>query len=267
MTNGCKKEQEKTTAQTTNLRVVMFVETGSDLDFPPEETGGCKLTRGHVTTLVNELVAFGNNAAPGIEFVWNGVVQKFESDCMKVLGFPFPPCFSQCSLTGVPDNCPRKGDVNWYAANVINHGPGGPASLAQADNYVNDDCTINIYFVGNALVPGTTQSISGVTSIPSNPIPDFILITDFAFEDPDAPAQVTELQRFKTLVHETVCHWLTDDSSHPTVPPGVCPRNLCIGGPTFQACSAQYSGIWPGEVPQNVQNTITGQLQGCGEQP
>jgi len=258
---GCKEEPppppKKAPRKVITLRVVMLVETGANLDSPPSSTGGCKLTRTEVTMLVNELVAFGNNAAPGVVFLWNGNVQKLESDCMKLLGFPFPPCFSQCSLTGVPDNCPRKVDVDWYTANVVNHAAGGPAGLVQADNYVNDDCTINIYFVGNGFVPGTTISISGVTSIPSNPVPDFVLITDFAFDDPDAPAQPTELQRFRTLLHESVCHWLRDDSSHPVVPAGVCPHNLCIGGQTFQACTAEYGAVWPSLVPQNVQDAIS----------
>jgi hypothetical protein len=246
-----------------NLRVVMFVETGADLDNPPFVTGGCKLTRTEVVALVSELVNFGNNAAPGLQFFFDpNDIEKLESDCLDVLPPPFVPCFSACSLTGVPDNCPRRIDQNWFLANVVNHAAGGPAGLQQRDNYVADRCTVNIYFVGNVLGTGG-EVFRGATVIPNQlGFPDHVLVNDGAFIDDSAPADFFKLRDARTLVHEVGCHWLQADSTHPDTG-GTCPNNLCISAGTFDAClqaGAYPDGKRPTGVPTAVQQATVNRL-------
>lgn len=95
-----------------NVRVVLLVETGANVNSPPPETGRCKLTRTQVIDLTQDLMKFQSNTAPGLKLNWDpndpSQFVILEADCLRIQGFPFPPCFSVCSLTGVPDNCPRK---------------------------------------------------------------------------------------------------------------------------------------------------------------
>jgi hypothetical protein len=95
------------TPKVINLRVVMFVETGADLDNPPLDTGGCKLTRTEVTTLVQELIAFAPKFCPGLRIAWSGSITKLESDCLHLLPALFQTCSSQCGDLPFPGTCPR----------------------------------------------------------------------------------------------------------------------------------------------------------------
>lgn len=266
---GCKREppveEEPPTPDpgVVTLRVVMFVEAGADLDFPPLETGGCKLTRTQVTDLVDELTGFQQNFCPGLTLEWDRNIDKLESTCLEVLPPPFPSCFSQCSLTGVPDNCPRKLPAAWFVTYVVNHPAGGPlALLPPGDSYIHDvqgpdDRTLNIYFVGNIMIaPGEFDT--GFTLPPNTMGVDFVLINDLALTDPFAPADLNLLQARRVLLHEVCCHWLKITSTHPDVPPGECPENLCVSGQVATSCGNMRSG----KVTDSDQSAICTRLTG-----
>jgi hypothetical protein len=265
--SGCKKEPptptKKPAGRGITLRVVMFVETGADLNSPPAETGGCKLTLAQVETLVADLVAFGSSAAPGIEFNWDGTVEKLESGCLALQPFPFPPCTSVCGDLPAPGLCPRRLDIVWFVLNVLAHGAGGPAALPEGDPYISDDCTINMYFVGN-FYNASGQPIAATTVPPGGAVPHYVLVNDFALEDPSAPADFTELRNRRTLIHEAVCHWLPRGDNHPVVEPGECPDNICVTGTTFEECRSEYGGKRPTKVLSTVQDTTVAATQNCG---
>ncbi|MFH1419858.1 MAG: hypothetical protein ABII12_16410, partial [Planctomycetota bacterium] len=231
-------------------------------------TGGCRLTRDQVMQLVIELVQFGNNAAPGLKFNWDQNIEALESDCMDVLPPPFQPCFSQCSLTGVPNNNPRQINLTWFIENIVNQGPGGGGGLLNGNNYINDDCTINIYFVGNVL--DNQNQLLAAATIPPNQmgIPDFVFINDLALTSCTNPTDPNQIRDRKTLTHEVVCHWLQrlGDAAHPAATPAnPCPQNLCIGGDILLSgpCQGVYNGKRPAQVPTTVQQQIVNLNQGC----
>jgi len=248
---GCERREPVTpTSASIPLRVVMFVETGADLDNPTTTTGGCRLTQSQVRDLVQELIQFAPNYCPGLKFTWDETIFMLESDCMAVLPWPFPPCTSQCGDVPFQDNCPRNMTDVWFQENVVNQGPGGPAALQQHDDWNGDQGplgVINIYFVGNALI-GPTQAVGFGYTIPINPYIEFyVLINDAALVEADAPGDAQRQHDRATLLHE-VGHWLKMNNEHPNVPPGECPRNLMISGLTFDACFDEYGGRRPREV-------------------
>lgn len=265
---GCEGQPPTKTRKPTpviiTLRVVMFVETGANLNSPTTTTGGCRLTQSEVTEMVRELIMFGPNYCPGLKFVWNETIDKLESDCMAVMPHPpFPPCFSVCSVP-FANNCPRKMPGLWFLENVVNRGPGGPAGLRQRDNYVNDDNTINIYFVGNTLI-GLQEELGFGWTIPPNPqVLDFVVINDGALDQADAPGDAGRLKDRAILLHEVGGHWLKKTGQHPAVPPNIWPKNLFISGPTFDACISQYGGKRPRDVLQADQQIICQNFGGGG---
>ena len=253
--SGCKEEPPKEIKKPPEpggpitLRVVMIVEPGADLNNPSTTTGGCRLTQNQVKDLARDLVRFAPSFCPGLRIDWDETVVKLEASCLAVLGFPFPPCFSVCSVPGWPDNCPREMPFLWFDANVVGHPAGGPAGLIQADGYIDDYRTINIYFVGNVRHPTIPGDVRGITVVPTTPfIKDYAVITDGAFGEADAPGNPVTLEDYATLFHEVGCHWLKGShggETHPTVPPGECPRNLCISGADFEACFTEFGGKRP----------------------
>lgn len=273
---GCDKKPKKPPVKVIKLRVVMFVETGANLDNPPAVTGGCKFTKDQVKELVKELVRFGSTVR--VKFDWNpdapDAIFKLESDCLKIVPPPVgDACDSTCGLPGVQFNCPRYITADgWFAPKVVNQGPGGDMSLQQHDDYDNDNCTLNIYFIGNAVTvnqQGQTIHWRGLTQPESsNPnIHDMVIIMDKARGDPAAPAGFTDQKNARTLIHEVVCHWLTGGLAHvdPTSN-NPCPKNLCVSGNTYNNCVSQYGGKRPTHVDPTYQNAIdqNSSIQGCG---
>lgn len=263
-TVGCKKEAERPAAHTVNLRVVMFVETGADLNDPPVYTGGCKLRKTQVTKLMDELVAAAPSFSPGLTLAWDGTVNKLESDCFDY--FPimfFPLCFSACSQS-IPfaGDCPiRNMALTWFFDNVVGHGSGGPAALQQADAHVPGECTVNIYFVGNVL--DLNGDLIGGITIPPQELPGlrfFVLVNDGAGTDPTGQAQAnfSAIDFRHTLLHEVACHWLKRDGSHTEDGQGSpqCPNNLCIGGQRFDACQAVLGDKRPLTFLKDDQDTV-----------
>ncbi len=277
--SGCDRPPEPKTKKpspiTVNLRVVMLVEPGADLDNPPSRTGGCKLTRTQVIALVDDLKVYANNAIPGLRFVWNPAdLVRLEASCMAVQPPILGPCVSPCSGTALPANCPRSARIDWFSEHVLNQCPGTEAGLQQCDDWEIDPCTLNIYFVGN-FKNASGSAINGTTGhgsvLGGSVRPLYVVINDRAFEDPAAPAVFSDIKDVdRTVLHEAVCHWLGNVMTHVEPSPGnQWPRDLCISGLTFCECFDVYNQIKPTEITRALQgeNRAYLDLQGCGGGP
>jgi len=259
------------------LRVSMLVEPNADTDHPDRPqavTGGCKLRKSTITSVIEDNLKDAKKILPGLRFRWDGMVHVLESGCMKILNPALAPvggnvgCIFSSQYQTVNNN-PRTVDADWFMKEIVGMPAGGGGQMSSPGDvgFELHSCKIMIYFTGNIEdwtfldreVHGLTHG--GVNSAGDNV--SYILVNDGAGEsvttNPNPPAWMV---RDKTLLHEEACHWLTDSvnftgytDGHLDVPdPFIsgqhkCPDNLCQG----ESYDRLQSHCWPDKsVPTTV---------------
>jgi hypothetical protein len=236
-----------------DLRVVLVVEPGADLDNPLRPTGGCLMSRNTVDSLV--VVAMKDISSKGGAYNKTGIswrwgtpgnlkpIVRLESGCMQVV-----PVGSDCADVHTLGDNPRLLPVDWYADNVVGQDGRTAASLIgpclppPSDQCCDGDsshgscpapgvcclgfdprlCTLNVYFIGNAtrtLPSGILQDALGWTDVPVAPDNGWVLVSDSAGQSLSNDANPLVLVDERILEHEFFCHWIGADSGHIVPPP------------------------------------------------
>lgn len=259
-----------------DLRVVMVVEPGANLDNPPAHTAGTKLTRTEVIALITDLQGYfdkldfdsSEQTVRKVRLRWKAsdpnAIIKLESACMW-----YPLDSEDFSICG---NNPRTKSFIWYLLNVVDREHDTDAALAcplgptqspyppgracydvshndcpSPDHFCyghcDGECVINIYFVGNITDLGGGFAW-GWANEPGFALPNYVLVSDGARFDGWGLAQPGFHLRYDTLPHEIGCHWLArmghtptaGDSSNGILPASSCPNNMCFKGEELDFC-------------------------------